>query len=84
MKYLRDTKDVSLRMRKLEFDSLHIRSYADASFATNAYLNLQLVYIVVLSDKDDSCCVLHYASYKSGRAARFCAGFRNIFVHRRL
>ena len=35
VKYLHSLKNLTLRMRKLDLDTLHIRDYSDASFATN-------------------------------------------------
>ncbi len=68
--YLMESRDLAHHMRKLDLDSQHIRTFADASFATNNNHTLQLGYIVLLCDKQDNACVLHYASYKSRRVAR--------------
>ncbi len=62
--YLLESRDLSLHMQKLDIESLHIRAFADASFAPNHYHTSQLGYIVLLCDKQDNACVLHYASYK--------------------
>ncbi len=72
--YLVESRGLSLQMRKLDMDSLHIRAYADASFATNHNLTSQLGYIVLLCDKWENYCTLHYASYKSRRVARSVLG----------
>ncbi len=72
--YLMISRDLSLHMRKLGLDSLHIRAFADASFASNQGHTSQLGYIVLLCDKHDNVCVLHYASYKSRRVARSVLG----------
>ena len=56
-------------MCKLDPESLHVRAYTDALFPTNTDHLSQLGYIVLLSDKHDNACILHYASYKSRRVA---------------
>ncbi len=61
-------------MRKLDLDTLHIRDYSNASFATNLRHTLQLGYIIIPCDKDDNASILHYASYKSRRVARSVLG----------
>ncbi len=63
--YLQDTRHLSLRMCKLFPESLNVRAYTDASFSTNSDHSSQLDYIVLLSNKHDNACILHYASYKS-------------------
>ncbi len=72
--YLVESRDLSLQMRKLDMGSLHVRAYADASFATNHNFTSQLGYIVLLCDKYDNASKLHYASYKSRRVARSVLG----------
>lgn len=75
VKFLRDTKDLALLMRKLGYAILCVRSYADASFAMNVDYNSLLQYIVRLSAKYDNASILHYASYTSrSRAARSFLG----------
>ncbi len=56
-------------MRKLDLKSVHVRAFPDASFATNHNENSRLGHIVLLCDKQDTTCVLHYASYRSRRVA---------------
>ncbi len=70
VRYLQDTRHLSLRMCKLDLESPHVRAYTDASFSTNTDHSSQLGYIVLLANKHDNACVLHYASYKSRRVAR--------------
>ncbi len=72
--YLVESRGLSLQMLKLDKGSLHVRAYANASFATNHNLTSQVEYIVLLCDKYDNACTLHYASYKSRRFARFVLG----------
>ena len=74
IRYLQDTRHLSLRMPKLDPESLHVRAYTDASFSTNSDHSSQLGYIVLPADEHDSACVLHYASYKSRRVARSVLG----------
>ncbi len=72
--YLLESRDLSLHMQKLDFESLHFRLYADASLATSLDHTSQLRYIVLLCDKLDNACVVHYTSYKSHRVARSVLG----------
>lgn len=74
VKYLKKTKEISLQMKKLDLDNIHIRAYADASFATNYDETSQLGYIVLLSDKSCNANILHFASYKSKRVPRSVSG----------
>ncbi len=74
VRYLQDTRHLSLCMCKLDPESLHVRAYTDASFSTNSNHSSQLAYILLLADKLDNACVLHYASYKSRRLARSVLG----------
>ncbi len=61
-------------MCKLDPKSLHIRAYTDASFSNNPDHSSQLVYIVLLADKHNNACVLHYASCRSHKVARSVLG----------
>lgn len=61
-------------MKALDVDSLHLRAYSDASFATNSDCKSQLGYIVILSDKYNVANVLHFVSHKSKRVARSVLG----------
>ncbi len=61
-------------MQKLDSECLRIRAFADASFATNHDHTSQLGHIVMLCDKQDNACIIHYASYKSSRVARSVLG----------
>ena len=74
VKHVKKTSSQGLKMSKLDHDSLHLRVYADASFANNPDLTSQLGYIVLLSDKTGKCNVLHFASYKSRRVCRSFLG----------
>ena len=51
-----------LKMQKLDVNTLHIRAYADSSFANNEDHTSQLGYIEFLSDESGKFNVLHYAS----------------------
>ncbi|GAB0494020.1 hypothetical protein MMPV_005309 [Pyropia vietnamensis] len=60
-KHARATKDLILRYDSLERESLDVRVYDDASFASNDNLSSQLGYVVLLRDGTDRCNVLTYA-----------------------
>ena len=70
VKHAKATKDLCLRYTKLERESLHLRVYADASFASNDDLSSQLGYVVLLCDAEDRCHVLTYVSKKARRIVR--------------
>ena len=72
--YLLESRDLSLHMRKLDTESLHILAYADGSLITNQEHTSQLGYIALLCEKRDGACVQYYASYKSRRTARSVLG----------
>ncbi len=61
VKYLNSSKNLTLRMRKLDLGILQIRVYSDASFATNRGHTSQLGYIIMLCYKDENACILYYA-----------------------
>ncbi len=65
IRFLKDTRQLSLRMCKLHPESLHVRAYTDASFSTNPGYSSNLGTIALLADKHNNACVLHYASYKN-------------------
>ena len=54
-KYAKATKELGLSYSHLYKDSLHLRVYADASFASNDDLSSQLEYIALLCDDRDGC-----------------------------
>lgn len=74
IKKVLDTVDVGLKYGRLDFDSLHLRVYADASFATNDDLSSQIGFIVLLCDDSNRCHVLDYSSRKSRRVVRSIMG----------
>ncbi len=61
-------------MCKLDPESLQVCSYTDALLSTNTDHWSQLGYIVLWADIHHNACVLHYASYKIRRVARFVLG----------
>lgn len=69
-KYARTTGDLMLTYTPLDRATLHLRVYADASFASNDDLSSQLGYIVLLCDRMDRCHVLTYSSKKARRFVR--------------
>jgi len=86
---VRATMDFALKYRPLDMQSLHMRVYSDASFASNDDHSSQLGYIILLSDKDGTSHVLAYCSKKSKRVVRsimagevfaFSAAFDHAFV----
>ncbi len=74
VRYLQSTRQMALRMRKMDPTTLQIRAYADASFSTNRDHTSQLGYIALLCDKNDNACMLHFASYKSHGVAGSALG----------
>ncbi len=74
IKHLRKTPRQSLVYPKLDLQSLKLKVYADSSFANNADYTSQLGYIVLLTDKTNTCHVLHYSSHKSRRVTRSVLG----------
>ena len=69
-----ESRDLAFRMRKPDLESLHIRAFADASFATNHDRTSQFGHILMLCDKQNNAFILHYTSYKSRRVARSVLG----------
>ena len=67
VKYLKKTARQGLFMQQIDKESLHLRIYADASFANNSDYTSQIGYIVFLADKTGKCNRFRYASYKSRR-----------------
>ncbi len=68
VRYLQSTRNLSLRMCKLDPESLHVSAYTDASFSTNPDRSS------LPADKLDNACVSYYVSYKSRRVARSVLG----------
>ena len=77
--YLKNTPDVVMTFPNLHSDSLHIRCYADASFASNRDGSSQLGYVLLLRDHSGATSLVGYKSLKSRRvthsamAAEACA-----------
>jgi hypothetical protein len=66
--------DVVLKYPKLDKDSLHLRVYADTSFASNRDDTSQLGFEIFLADKHDNCQPMVWPSYKSKRVTRSVLG----------
>jgi hypothetical protein len=66
--------DVVLRYPKLDKESLRLRVYADASFASNRDETSQLGFLTFLADKHDQCQQMAWASYKLKRVTRSVLG----------
>ena len=80
-----------MKYHKLGINSLHIRVYSDASFASNEDNISQLGYIIMLADRNDNVHALSYCSEKSKRIVRsimagevfaFSAAFDQAYVIR--
>ena len=54
--------DIGLLFPKLDVESVKIVGYSDASFAGNKDLSSQLGVFILLVDKYEKACVIHYAS----------------------
>lgn len=65
--YAKSTPEVKLIYRPLDRSKLHLRTYADASFASNLDLSSQLGFIILLCDDSSRCHVLNFSSRKSRR-----------------
>jgi len=61
---------VSIRIPKLDKDTLRVVGFSDAGFASNRDLSSQLGYIILLMDKSHNAIPIHFRSYKSRRKAR--------------
>lgn len=53
-----------------EYNNLHFRVYADASFETNQDLSPKIGYIVLLCDHTGVCHIFYYSSKKSKPLSR--------------
>lgn len=62
VKHLQKAPSFVLHYRILDIDSLTISTYADASFAGNKDLTLQLGMVVFLSARYRNCNLIHYGS----------------------
>ena len=61
---------ISLRIPKLNKDTLRVIGFADSSFANNADLSTQLGYVLFLGDDTGSVVPISFKSYKSRRVTR--------------
>ena len=64
----------SINIPALDLETIHIVGYCDASFASNADLSSQLGFVVLLKDKNDKACIIHYGSWKCQRVTRSVLG----------
>ena len=67
---VKNSPRLTLKYPKLDHDTLHLRAYADASFASNKDLTSQLGYLILLCDGNNRCHVINYASRKSRRVVK--------------
>lgn len=63
-----------LTFAKLDIDTVHLRVYADASFASNDDLTSQLGFLILLCDDENKFHVLDHSSRKSRRVVRSIMG----------
>ena len=74
IKHLQKTPERCLQYAPLDKSTLHLRVYAEASFAGNDDLSSQLGFIILLCDKENRSDVLDYSSRKSRRVVRSIHG----------
>lgn len=60
---------ITLKFAKLDRESLKLRVYSDASYASNTEKSSQLRCIIFLMDKNNKCQPLHWQSYRAKRVA---------------
>ena len=72
--HIRTTKNLALPYGSLDRETLHLRAYTDASFATNDDHSSQLGFVVLLCDAEDRCHILDFASRKCKRVVRGSVG----------
>ena len=70
IKHANATKTLSLTYPPLDEETLHLRVYADAFFASSDDLSSQLGYIVLLCDGHSRCHVMTYSRRKSRRVVK--------------
>ena len=63
-------KLISLRIPKLNKDTLRVIGFADSSFGNNADLSTQLGYVYILGDETESVMPVSLKSYKSRSVTR--------------
>lgn len=63
-------RDLALKYPKLDVNSLHLRAYADSSFANNYDNSTQVGFIIMLCDGTGRSHVLNFASRKCKRVVR--------------
>jgi hypothetical protein len=68
--YLQSTNDIRLQFSQLDFATLHLLVYTDASFGIRPEKSSQAGYIGLLADYSKKCCFLAYHSSKTRRVAR--------------
>ena len=89
IKHVHSSLNLGLQYGSLDRGSLHLRCYADASFASKDDPFSQLGYITLLCDTEDRCHILDYASRKCKRVVRsimggeiyaFAEGFDSVYA----
>lgn len=74
VQHLHQHPETVFQFPKLDKDSLHLRVFADASFAENVDNTSQLGCFVFMADKSDQCTPLVWSSYKAKRVTRSVLG----------
>lgn len=72
--HLKNNENLVLKDPKLDIESMHLRIYSDASFATNSDHMSQLGYITFFMDKFNKCQPIYWTSYKSERVCTSVLG----------
>ncbi len=80
-KYAVDNR-ISLKIPRLDMDSLRIVGSSDASLANNYDLSTQLGHICFLADNDGNVVPIDFKSYKSKTCGSICDGRRSNRVQR--
>eukprot|EP00171_Calliarthron_tuberculosum_P023132 IDg23132t1 len=70
IRYAKSSIGVHLRYPELKESKMHLRTYADSSFATNDDGSSQLGYLILLCDLKNDCHIISYSSRKSRRVVR--------------
>ena len=70
IKHLKSTKEIKTKDSRFDQESLKLEVYSDASFANNEDNSSQIGHIILLSDCDNNCSILHYSSSKAKRICR--------------
>ena len=70
VRYLRETKDLSLLFPRLDASTLRLVVYTDAGHCNVKDGSSQIGYLITLSDKSNNCAIILFSSKKSRRVVR--------------